>query len=385
MEEEIWHLLLDVVRRHLISDVPVGISLSAGLDSQFLTHILGYLKAGDYHTFTFGFDEAEYDEVASVQTTDYGIPLSQHYLYTRADDLMPSLNKAIRIFEGPLGGLGTLCASRLMQLPQSQGVKVLLSGEGADEVFGGYKYYQFAYLRDLYEAGDQETLRRETAALSETIGHKMSVGDHDFRRLVLGEQSATMAPDGTSLAGQSFIGPAFEDLKTNTMPQGDIDLPEGCGSLRRTMLRDMFVSKLPKLLMFQDRASMGGSVEVRVPFVDHQLIETVYRLPEYYLIRDGSAKYLLRRMLKRFAGVDYVAPQKRFVNAPQREWLKGPLFDDIYHWLQNGSIVRSGLIDGDSFGRAYSMYAGDPALGNSFFVWKMMNLEALIGEFFVNP
>ena len=153
-------------------------------------------------------------------------------------------------------------------------------------------------------------------------------------------------------------------------------------NLRGAMLNDLTALKIPKLLWFQDRASMSWGVETRVPFLDHEIFEYVYRLPPIWFIRNGISKYLPKQIMKKRFGIDSDNVVKRYVATPQREWLKGPLFEPVARYLENGVLAESNLIDYPAFYRAYEAYARGRELGNSFFVWKMLNLEALLRQFF---
>jgi len=152
--------------------------------------------------------------------------------------------------------------------------------------------------------------------------------------------------------------------------------------LRAAMLKDLEYQKLPKLLHYQDRAAMSHGVEARVPFLDHRILEYVWRLPSSWMIRDGVSKFLLKRLLKRFCGVNHMEAQKHFVATPQREWLKGPLFENVNSYLDGGALAESGLVDYGRFKDEYKKYAESPELGNSFFVWKFLNMEALLRAYF---
>tara|TARA_B100000676_G_scaffold310802_1_gene378484 strand:- start:1706 stop:3547 length:1842 start_codon:yes stop_codon:yes gene_type:complete len=377
IEELIWSKLEEVVRQHLLSDVPVGISLSSGLDSRALAELLCGVSSERFHTFTFGFDEPEYDEISRTDNVDFRLGIERHNLRTRPDEMLDDLREAISIFEAPLGGLGTLSAYRMMRLAREAKVPVLLSGEGADEIFGGYSYYQDVYFRELYESGRHDLLDQELAADGRRNGVPMTSGSDEFSRKVLKAGGEMRAPDGTSLADGVFLGTALRDVEAAepTAPSR---------TLREAMIRDLTEMKIPKLLMFQDRASMAFSTEVRVPFLDHELAELVYRLPAKWLIRNGVSKYLPKRLLRKKTGVDLLEEGKLFVATPQREWLKGPLFEKVNDVLDDGCLADLRLIDYPAFRQAYADYAAEPALGNSFFAWKLVNLEMLAQRYFSN-
>jgi len=383
VEEQTWELLQETLRLHMVSDVPVGISLSSGLDSQLIVHLLSRLGQGEFHTFTVGYDEPEYDEIIRVQGVKFPLSLTQHYLRLTPEEMMESLQRAITYFEVPLGGLGTLSAYRLMQVTHDVGIKVLLSGEGADEVFGGYKYYYYAYFRDLYEKGQTALLQRELQAFARTNGEQLEIGSMGFQQHVLNETNAVRAPDGTSLGGNGFLGPILLELaEENGHGEGRTKKKQHHDHLRRAMLRDLVSLKIPKLLWFQDRTSMAWGIETRVPYLDHKLVEFAYRLPANSIICDGVSKYLPKRLLQRYGSANKLSMVKHYVATPQREWLKGPLYEIVNRYLEEGRLGQSGLIDYAGWKRAYADYAESPVLGNSFFVWKMINLEALLREFF---
>ena len=387
VEEELWEILKENMRAHLVSDVPVGISLSSGLDSRLIVSVLSELGCSDLHTFTWGYEEPEYDEIIRLEDQKFATPLTQHHLRTRPGEMLDNLERAISFYETPLGGLGTLAGYCMMQLPHDLGIKVLLSGEGADEIFGGYKYFYYSYFRDLFESGKTDLLQRELDAFALTNGEKLTIGSPEFQTQVLNETTSVRAPDGTSLGGREFIQDSFAELATgstagNHGSKTSTNDATGLDHLRRVMLRDLTQWKVPKLLWFQDRASMAWGVETRVPFLDHNLVEYAYRLPPNCIIRDGVSKYMLKRLLLRYGGVDHTKLVKHYVSAPQREWLKGPLFQQIIEYLDDGYVVQSGMVDYEAWKNAYFDYAQIPELGNSFFVWKMVNLEAMMGEFF---
>lgn len=378
-EEQLWELLQDSVRHHMVSDVEVGVSLSAGLDSQIITRVLATTGHERLHSFTFGYDDPNYDEVGPVDATDFGISLDRHSCKMRPETMISDLEKAISTYEIPLGGLGSLSAWRLMEMARENGITVLLSGEGSDEAFGGYKYYYFARFRDLFERGDMDTLRAELDAFEATNGERVALDNP----LITGRNTdgtLLRAPDGTSLGGDNFLTAAARRL-VPTPVASDL-APTSSGNLRNAMLRDLTTLKIPKLLWFQDRASMSWGVETRVPFLDHKLFEYVYRLPPIWFIRDGISKYLPKQMMKRRFGIDSDNIVKRYVATPQREWLKGPLFASVMRYFEDGALAGSNLIDYPAFCRAYEAYARSKDLGNSFFVWKMLNLEALLRQFF---
>jgi len=378
IEEQAWELILDVVQRHLVSDVPVGISLSSGLDSQFLLHILSHLGHKEVDAFTYGFEEEIYDEVRRSERTDFPIRIHRHALRIRPETMIQDLETATRFYEVPIMGLGAMSGLNLMALPREKNVPVMISGEGADEAFCGYDHYFNFLCRELFQTGRHAELSEQLEGYARLTGEtSMQPEDQEFKRRILGITGELRASDGTSLSGDAFLGKPLIDL-SNSVASVPANNPQ---DLRSAMLLDMTSQKLPKVTWFHDRNSMASGVETRVPFLDHVLMEFAYRLPNEWLIRKGSAKYLAKRLLQRFCGVNETKTVKHFVAHPQREWLKYNLFEEINAYLDDGILAQSDYINYPAFKDAYAKYAQQAELGNSFFVWKMLSVETFFRSF----
>jgi len=380
VEAEAWDILCETARLHMISDVPIGISLSAGLDSQFIVHLLAAIGQKDVHAFTWGFDEGEYDEARRVRETKFALRVHEHPVILRPGDVISSLEEAIPFYEAPLGGVGTIGQFRIMQQARLNGVRVMLTGEGSDEIFSGYRYYYYSYFRDLAERGETRRLQSELEDFAQTQGERLIPGTEAFERKVLGGGTLRLAPDGTTLEADAFLGPALSSLPITPLPEPPAGL--AFTHLERAMLSDLARDKVSKQLWYDDRCSMAWGVEARVPFLDHKLFEWVRGLPEGWLIKDGVSKRLPKQLLRRFCNIDPGSTIKHYVSNPQREWLKGPLFHQIRALLADGILHQTGLVNMPAMLKAYDAYAAQAELGNSFFVWKMLNMELMLRAFF---
>lgn len=380
VEEEAWNLLVETARLHMISDVPVGICLSAGFDSQFIARLLAHIGVEEIEAFTWSFDDPDYDEARRIATTSFPMKFRHHPVVLRPEDVIPTLLEATRFYEVPLGGVGTVGHFRIMQRARGTDVRVVLAGYGSDEIFAGYHYYYFCRFRDLLERGETDRLAAELAAFERIYGVRLVPGSPEFERSVKAASENRAAPDGTAISGNAFLGSALRDAPPT--PPAAATGREETGHLRRRMLGDLTTEKLNKQVWYDDRGSMAWGIESRVPFLDHRLVEWTRALPDEWLIRDGVNKFLPKRLLKRFCGVDRGDTPKQYVSNPQREWLKGPLFAPACDLLRDGALAQSGLVDMPAFLGAYENYARAAELGNSFFVWKMIAAETLMRSFF---
>ena len=326
--EEYGELLRDSVRLRFRSDVPVGINLSGGLDSSTL---LGVVDSLDDDTravsaFTFVTGDPRYDELPWVKQMLAGRrhPLVISQLSAEeVPDLAVSMQAAA---DAPFGGIPTLAYARLFEAARSSGVTVLLDGQGMDEQWAGYSYY----------------------ATPATPG------------VVQGTRQSPMRPDCLHAEFRALAEPPDA-----AAPFGD--------PLRDLQYRDLFVTKLPRALAYNDRASMRSSVELREPFLDHRLVELAVRQPASRKIAGGRHKRLLRDLAQRWIGDGVIEAPKRPVQTPQREWLRERLRPWSEEMLAIAVAAQPGWLDRAAVTRAWADYCGD-AHDNSFFVWQWISL-----------
>jgi len=369
--EKTYELLNDSMRLNLVSDVEVAISLSSGIDSTLLTKLAQNYNQ-KFKAFTFGFEEKDYDEVRKVKENFDLSWLELYPTYLKKDDMLKTLKEAIYYFETPLGGLGTLSAFWMMKEVRQQNIKVILAGEGSDETFGGYQYYYPAFFSDIKE---KSLLKNELDFYNRKHNKNIELYSKEYMDLLSQAKSnKVLAPDGTTSLS-SYIGSALIDFRSNN----DFVTNKFKSNLSNLMYQDMFVKKLPKLLHFQDRASMANSVESRVPFLEHRLVEFLYSLPPEYKIKNGETKYLLKQILKEKFNYKEKRETKHYVATPQREWLKNSkVKGDILEIVRYSKLNSLKYINFDKFAKDYDKYTNSNELGNSFFVWKIINLSYLI-------
>lgn len=332
--DEIDALLCEAVDLHLRGDVEPALSLSSGLDSNVLRAVIQRDGAyGGLQCFTYCFTGTPYDECRRVAPIVSGADIRHAATDVRSDDLIDGLETLVRYMESPPGGLGIYGYWRNSQTVHARGLKVLLDGQGSDEGFAGYKYYLDAFQG---RAGG----------------------------------SGIKAPDGTALTSD-YLTREFTAACGAPPPEMPAPFRD---PVKNLMYRDLFFLKIPKLLRFQDRAAMAWGVEVRVPFLDHVLLERLYRTPTSVLLDGGVTKSILRRIAARRLPVQ-TDETKLYVSAPQREWIKGPLAPAIEQLLGESQLGADGYIDTARLRHQYEAYRRDPELGNSFFVWKFLTLE----------
>lgn len=361
----------DAVRLRLRADVPLGVNLSGGLDSASLVATVDRVSddAGALQTFTAAFDDPRYDEVDFADEVPRRRAWTRHVERLAPERVWPLAEQATWHQEAPFGGIATLGYHNLHGRSRHEGVTVLLEGQGVDEMLAGYRYFRPHHHLDLLDAGRcadaRAALRAEAAA--EDDGWRAGLAR------VRGLRSGGGAPvyqDGTSFLAPDALAPAVVERAGPypAFPQPYAD------RLRNALYRDLRHTKLPRVLRMNDRLSMAFSRELREPYLDHRLVEFLFRLPAHQRIRAGRPKDLLRRAMAGRLPDSVRLAGKRAVVTPQREWLRGPLADRVEGLLASESFRSRGLFDADACLEAFRRFrAGEGS--NAFFVWQWVGTE----------
>ena len=284
VKAEYTALLKESVRLRFRSDVPVGVSLSGGLDSSVLLSCIQKLHGdtADIKVFTFITGDAYYDELPWVKKMLAG---SKYPLIPCLLDYknIPAMAEAVSDNQDePFGGFPTLAYANLFREARKNGVTVLLDGQGMDEQLAGYDYYRAAKKVSMHMGPVQG------ATTSATLPHCLSPGFKD-------------------LAVPFEFPHLFQDR------------------IRNLQYRDIRYAKIPRALRFNDRASMMSSCELREPFLCHQLVECGFQQSNDRKIHNGQGKWLLREIAHEMMPNDVSEAPKRPVQTPQREWLQHEL------------------------------------------------------------
>ncbi len=369
-------LFEDAVRLRLHADVPLGVNLSGGLDSASLVATMDAVSgdAGALQTFTAAFDDPRYDEISFADEVPRRREWNRHVQRLDPAQVWALAETATWHQEAPFGGVGTLGYHHLHSLAAERGVTVLLEGQGVDEMLAGYRYFRPHHHLDLLEDGRCRDLRaalRDEGRVEEESGR---LGIARMRAVL--ESAAPVYQDGTSFLAPGGLSREVVEragaYPTFARPYDD--------RLRNVLFRDLRHTKLPRVLRMNDRLSMAHSRELREPYLDHRLVEFLFRLPAHQRIRGGRSKELLRRAMADRLPPAVRAASKRAVVTPQREWLRGPLADGVERMLRSDSFASRGLFRPDDCLAAFQRFrAGEGS--NAFFVWQWVGTELWFRRF----
>lgn len=331
-------LFSESIKEHLIADVEVGSCLSGGLDSSLIVAEAAKHFEGSFKTFTCTFPGESIDEsgYARMLATD-DRKLDQYFTTPSAQEFLNGFDDLIRSQERPFGSASIFAQAAVMKLAAENGIKVLLDGQGADEILGGYYPFAGAYLISLLKSGQIGAYNRELKALKKHFNPKMETAMMRSAFYALPQRLQFIARKQKRL-GFSLMAPSFIDeaSKLNSPERGATDFKE-------LSFRSVEFG-LYELLQYEDRNAMKYSIESRVPFLDHHLVEWAVGQNPEVKIQNGWTKFPIRKALEshnlkplawRIDKLGFVAPQDRW---------RMELADEIMEKVREGRIPE--LLDG---------------------------------------
>jgi asparagine synthase (glutamine-hydrolysing) len=320
-------LFRSAVQLRMRSDVPVGGCLSGGLDSSSIVCAMRELQPGsELHTFTASFPEAAFDESAWARIVIEHAHVKGHFSSPSEQSYLEDLDALVWHQEEPFSTASIHAQWQVMKQARAQRIPVLLDGQGADEILGGYKKFYAFRLLSLLRTGALFTAGREAVALA-------LHGDRGYLRW---REATRYLPRRLQPAGAS----ATEWLRPGLVEAGRgsrVQLGAEAG-LRQRQIMDLVAYSVPSLLRYEDRNSMAWSIESRVPFLDYRLAEFVLALPIEHKLRGGRTKALMRTALRGLAPDPILERRDKmgFVT-PQSRWMEGALGRHVEQLLASAS------------------------------------------------
>ena len=341
--------LTQSIRYRLQADVPVGNYLSGGLDSSLIAAMTRALNPGERrNTFSITFDDARIDESRYQHLMVQALDSRHHSVCMRPEDIESRLADIVRCAEAPLRESYNACTLELSRLARDAGVKVVLTGEGADELFGGYVGYRL------------DMLRQASPAAETTWGSGVSGEDDDLADLLERQMRERLWGDGDFFYEKAHH--AFRDTKRafyaadRQRAFADIDcLQPGLVNPDRLRGRHPFHQRSYldfKLRMADhlladhgDRVSYVHGVEARYPFLDVQVIEVASRIPPHLMVHEGEEKFVLKQLARRYLPAAIVDRQKFSFVAPSSSSLARQATPQVRALLSPQRIARDGVFD----------------------------------------
>ncbi len=362
--EELHQILRDAVRLRMIADVPLGVFLSGGIDSSTVVSLMQAQSSRPVKTFTIGFKEPQYNEAEQAKAVACHLGTEHTELYVLPDEAMAVIPKLPSLYDEPFSDSSQI-PTHLVSMLARRHVTVALSGDGGDELFGGYTRYVIGDRAWAYAGAVPRPLRRLTAALMEAIPPRgwESVGWFANKALPMRLRHPNPANAAGKLARiircqrpeemyrelfshwpepDSVVVGAHEP---KTILTDSAQWPAFSKFTHSMMYLDLVTYLADDILVKVDRASMGVSLEAREPLLDHRLVEFAWRLPLSLKVRNGNSKWILRQILYRYVPQELVERPKMGFGIPIDHWLRGPLRQWAEELLDEHRLRLEGFFD----------------------------------------
>ncbi|TDW47159.1 asparagine synthase (glutamine-hydrolysing) [Flavobacterium sp. 270] len=321
-------LLKDAIRLRFRADVSLGMNVSGGLDSSTLINLVhrNLPPHKNIEAFTFYSNNENYDELPWVNELMKSTPYELNKVLLEYNEIPELIKKVSYYQDEPFGGFPTLAYSLLFQLARQKGIKVILDGQGMDEAWAGYDYY-----------------------------HNKS------NNVIQGVTSSPVRPE--------VLLREFGNLAEKESYERPFD-----SDLQNLQYRDLFYTKIPRALRFNDRISMMHSTELREPFLDYRLVELAFAQNDTMKIHNGQTKWLLRDLVKGYLGDTVALAPKRALQTPQREWISHEL--KPYFSEQIEQFSKMDFVDSKQVKVIWTDYCKGKQ-DNSFYIWQWVNSVVL--------
>jgi len=377
-------MLEAAVGSHLMSDVPLGMFLSGGLDSSAVAALATKIRGDRIQTFAVGYGEEAFSELRYAREVAEHIRSDHREVRLSREEFFDSLPRLIWHEDEPIVWPSSVSLYFVARLAR-ESVTVVLTGEGSDETLAGYTRYAWTLLnarldhvyRSLTPEGLRGVVRKAIHAspLGGTLHRKLDhtflmrdgnswpsfYYDNFFSAFSAPEQAELLTPDALAAAGDAYAG----SMNAWERSRGDL--------LHRLLYADIH-SYLVELLMKQDQMSMAASIESRVPFLDHVLVEFTATIPRQYSIQGMAGKFVLKQAVEDLLPSSIIYRKKMGFPTPWDYWLAGPKLHELERMLLEPRTVERGLIRPEAVERLFAEHRTKSRdHGNR--IWRLLNLE----------
>lgn len=329
LKEQYSALLDDAIQLRFRADVPLGMNVSGGLDSSTLIALIhkNLPSKQKIEAFTFYCNNDNYDELPWVNDLLKDKPYHLNKVLLDVHSIPQLLEESSYYQDEPFGGFPTLAYSLLFKRAREKGIKVLLDGQGMDEAWAGYDYYH-----------------------------------NNSNSLIQGTSSSPVRPEAL-------------EANFNLLASKEVFPTPFSSKLQNLQYRDIFYTKIPRALRFNDRISMQHGTELREPFLDYRLVELAFAQPDNVKFDNGNTKWMLRQISQKLLGNNIALAPKRALQTPQREWIAkelNPYFSDKINQFSKLDFVNESKVN--QIWDEYNKGNQD----NSFYIWQWVNLISIL-------
>jgi asparagine synthase (glutamine-hydrolysing) len=371
--ERLRELLVESVSLHQVSDVPVGAFLSGGIDSSAVVATMSRLNAQPVKTFSVGFREADYTELDCARRVAV-LNGTEHHDLILEPDVVPLVEDFAWYLDEPFGDTSAIATYMVAKLA-AEHVKVVLTGDGGDEIFAGYDKYVVESRERTYDRVPAP-IRRAAGAVGAAMADGMR-GRRFLRHFAMDGPRRYL--DAQSLFHPDDIDTLFEREASARMADYDpwvqpmSHLAGRADWMSAVQYGDLQAYLPLDVLTKVDRMTMAHSLEARPPLLDHRLVEFAATIPARLRFRDGTTKYLFKQAMRGILPDDIIDRPKRGFAVPLARWLRGPLLSYARDVLLSDTCKHRGVLNPDSVERLLARHQRGRDLDLQ--LWTMLSFE----------
>lgn len=351
-KKEVYNEVIKSVESRSIADVSLGTFLSGGVDSSVVTHCLAEISNEKIETFSIGFEKKSFDETDKSQIVAKLVNSNHHEFIVKEEDFKNGIDEILLNFDEPFADSSAL-PTYLVSKHASNYVKVALTGDGGDEMFGGYNKYYMGKLNNKYTSIVPKSIHNQIVKLSSQLLNTKD--DNRGKRFKLNRLLKAFNYDGNQywniislaftdeeksklLKANSLIEDTFSELKTRYKQHNPINLTD-------FRMVDKNVSLEGDMLVKVDRTSMLSSLECRAPFLNKAIWNLTNSLPENYLLKGWNKKYILKEAFADKFAPGFLDKSKQGFGVPVGDWLRGSLKDELESYIEPKLIESQGVFN----------------------------------------
>ncbi len=388
--EELDTRLNHIIGTRVLADVPVGSFLSGGIDSSTITALMQANSSKPVKSFTIGFNEKSYNEAEYAKRVANHLQTDHTELYLDASDALAVIPQLPIIYDEPFADSSAIPTFLVSRLAKTQ-VSVCLSGDGGDELFGGYNRYLFtsriwrglSFLPYPLRIALQKLLQTVSPIYWDSILSWVRIPRIGDRLHNLANLMTMRSPDmlynylisqwGTpaAIVNNLQISSGYHALTNNTITFKQQSFTE------KMMVADTLAYLPDDIMVKVDRAGMANSLETRASFLDHELIEFVWRLPLNMKIRNNQSKWLLRKVLEKYVPEPLLERPKMGFGIPLDLWLRGPLRDWAEDLLAKNRLEQHGMLNSNVIIEKWQEHLSGKC-NRQYQLWSVLMFQAWI-------
>lgn len=328
-KKKLRSLLIDSVNKHLISDRKIALFLSGGTDSTALLNVIlsNKKKINAFETFTYGFkDEENIGEIQKAQKFAKKVNIKNYSVLLRPDEIINGFNDLSLVVESPFTSIRLFAIKKLYKFAKKLNYKVIIEGDGGDEIFGGYDYNFLPYLYDLHK----DKKNRELLILDD-LKKFAKIKNKDAKYLLnlilTNTYQFASTSDGMLSVNADFFNKDFLDENLDEK-YFEFTKHKNLNYLQNSQLKDIYYIKLPRSLKYKDRISMSEGIETRLPLLHHPFAEYGFFLPNNYKFKNFKSRHIFKEIANNLNNKNFFySLTKNTIVDPQTKWMKNQLKD----------------------------------------------------------